>query len=132
LFVVARPFARRRLAVRLRPLLLKLLPPADANALRDVAAFESCFESARRAWHGSAAGVIADAEIYARPWGFSLANIPVPVRLWHGKKDRTFAFRLAEALSAEIPECALHLIEDAGHYSLPIRYMDRILADLIA
>ena len=132
LFYVARPFARMRPPIRLRPLLLKLLQPCDADVLRDTEAFEACFESARQAWRGSAQGVMTDAEIYARPWGFNLEEVHVPVRLWHGKKDRTFSFRLAEQLSTRLPDCRLRLIENAGHYSLPIRNMHDILADLIA
>jgi len=132
LFRVARPFARIRPPLRLRPLVLRLLQPCDADVLRDTAAFEACFESARRAWRGSALGVMTDAEIYAQPWGFRLEDVQVPVRLWHGTKDRTFSHRLAEQLSNRMPNCSLRLIDDAGHYSLPIRHMREILADLIA
>ena len=132
LFYVARPFARMRPPIRLRPLLLKLLQPCDADVLRDTQAFEACFESARQAWRGSAEGVMTDAEIYARPWGFKLEEVQVPVRLWHGKKDRTFSYRLSEQISERLPNCELRLVENAGHYSLPVRSMHEILADLIA
>ncbi len=132
LFSVARPFASFRPPIRLRPLLLKLLPPGDADVLRDSAAFESCFESARCAWRGSAAGVMADGEIYSQPWGFPLEEIRVPVHLWHGTKDRTFSYKYSEELSERLPNCRLNIVENAGHYSLPIRYMDRILAALVA
>ena len=39
--------------------------------------------------------LMVDAEIYAQPWGFPLEDIRVPVRLWHGKKDRSFHWQLA-------------------------------------
>ena len=132
LFHAARPFASLRPPLRLRPILLKVLQPCDAAVLRDSAAFEACFESARRAWRGSARGVITDAEIYARPWGFPLEAIRVPVQLWHGLKDRTFSFHLAEQVATRLPDCHLQLVENAGHYSLPIRHIDKILADLVA
>jgi pimeloyl-ACP methyl ester carboxylesterase len=132
LFHVARPFASTRPPLRIRPLMLKLLQPCDADVLRDRAAFEACFESARRAWRGSARGVITDAEIYARPWGFPLEQVTVPVQLWHGRKDRTFSFQLAENLAARLPRCELRLVEGAGHYSLPIRHMTEILSKLCA
>jgi pimeloyl-ACP methyl ester carboxylesterase len=130
LFHIARPFASMKLPIRVRPLLLKVLQPCDANVLRDSKSFEACFESARQAWRSSAAGVMTDAEIYARPWGFSLEEVRVPVRLWHGKKDRTFSFRLAQQIAARLPNCELHLVEGAGHYSLPIRHTREILSDL--
>ncbi len=132
LFHLARPLLLARSAVRLRPLLVRFLPRCDAEVLRERAAFEVCFESARRAWRGSAEGVMADAEIYTRAWGFEPEAITRPVRLWHGRKDRTFASHLAEQLSARLPNCRLKMVDDAGHYSLPIRHMPEILRDLIA
>jgi pimeloyl-ACP methyl ester carboxylesterase len=131
-FQVARPFASIKLPIRFRPMLLKLLQPCDAASLRDSAAFEACFESQRRAWRGSAEGVMMDAQIYAEPWGFALEDVNVPVRLWHGKTDRTFSFRIAEEVAARLPNCTARLVENAGHYSLPIRNMREILQDLVA
>lgn len=129
-FHAARPFLSLKVPIRLRPLLLKLLQPCDANVMRDIAAFEACFESQRQAWRASADGLMVDAEIYAQPWGFPLEEIKVPVRLWHGKKDRSFHWQLAQTLGERLPSCARHLVENEGHYSLPIRHMNAILADL--
>ena len=130
-FHVIRPFASMKPPIRFLPLFLKFFQPCDADVLRDSRAFESCFESSRQAWRTSADGVMADAEIYAAPWGFALEDIRVPVRLWHGTRDRTFSFRLAEQLAARLPVCEFRLVEGAGHYSLPIRHIREILADLI-
>jgi pimeloyl-ACP methyl ester carboxylesterase len=134
LFRVARPILALRPPVRLRPLLLKMLMlrPCDAESLRDATAFEAIFESQRRAWRGSAEGVMADAQIYAQPWGISLEDIRVPVRLWHGKQDRAFSVRLAGEVARRLPNCKARFIDEAGHYSLPIRYMRDILKDLIS
>src|SRR5215471_6102072 len=100
-FRLARPFLAFRAPIRFRPLLLEmlLLRPCDAASLRDDAAFEAIFESQRRAWRGSVEGVMIDAQIYARPWGFAIEDVPVPVRLWHGMEDRAFAVRLAEEIA---------------------------------
>ncbi len=134
LFYLARPILSLRPPVRLRPLLLKMLMlrPCDAESLRDAAAFEAVFESQRRAWRGSAEGVIADAQIYAQPWGFAIEDVRVPVRLWHGKEDRAFSVRLAEEVANRLPNCKARFIDDAGHYSLPIRHMRQVLEDLIS
>ena len=131
-FYLARPFASRKIPIRLRPMLLKLLQPCDAAVLRDSRAFEACFESQRQAWRASAEGVMVDAEIYARPWGFALEEVRTPVRLWHGKTDRSFSHYLAEQVARRLPNCRAYFIEGAGHYSLPIRHMHEILADLQA
>jgi len=132
LFRVARPIACMRMSLRYRPFLRLALQKMDADALRDQVAFEACFESSREAWRASLEGVMTDAEIYAKPWGFPVEEIRTPVRLWHGTRDRTFSYTLAEALAKRLPECELRIIKGAGHYSLPIRYMDQIVAGLIA
>jgi pimeloyl-ACP methyl ester carboxylesterase len=108
------------------------LQPCDAEALRDAAAFETCFGSARRAWRRSADGVMTDAQVYAQPWGFKLEDVDVPVRLWHGKEDRAFSFRIAEEVARRLPNCQTRYVDKAGHYSLPIRHMREILEDLIS
>lgn len=131
-FHVARPFLSIKLPIRFRPMLLQLLQPCDAAVMRDVAAFEACFESQRQAWRAGAEGLMIDAEIYAQPWGFSLEEITVPVRLWHGRKDRSFHWELARALGQRLTNGVTRLIENEGHYSLPIRHMHEILADLAA
>jgi len=133
LFFLTGAIARIRPPVRFRPLMLKLLQlqACDAASLEDSVAFEACFESQRRAWRASIKGLTADAEIFAAPWGFRLEDVNVPVRLWHGTKDRAFSTRVAEYVAARLPDCKARYVEGEGHYSLPIRHMREILADLI-
>jgi pimeloyl-ACP methyl ester carboxylesterase len=132
-FRVVRPIISWRASLRMARSLLRTLPEADAEALRDNAAFEICFESQRRAWRGSGAdGVIADAEIYGRPWGFRLEDVSVPIRLWHGGQDRAFSWRVAEETANRLPNCVARYVDHEGHFSLPIRHMREILTDLIA
>ena len=132
MFRVVRPLATLRMTIRHRPFLRLALQRLDAEALRDARAFDAFFNSSREAWRASLDGVLTDAEIYARPWGFPLEEVQVPVRIWHGMKDRTFSYRLAEELACRIPNCQLRIVENAGHYSLPIRHVDEILSDLIS
>lgn len=132
-FRLARPIVSWRTSLRMARKFLHMLPQPDAEALQDSKAFDICFESQRRAWRGSGAdGVMADAEIYGLPWGFRLEDVTVPVRLWHGKKDRAFSFRVAEETARRLPNCVPRFIDNEGHFSLPIRHMREILEDLIA
>ena len=131
-FTIARPIACMRMSLRYRPFLRLVLQKMDADALRDQRAFEACFESSRQAWRASLEGVMTDAEIYAQPWGFRLEEVTVPVHVWHGTRDRTFSFHLAEKVASRLPNAQLRIVEGAGHYSLPIRYMDDILRALVA
>ena len=130
-FRMARPFASLRTSVNILRGMLRFLQPCDREALRDVRAFNACFESQRRAWRGGAEGVMLDAQIYARPWGFRLEDVDLPVRLWHGKQDRSFSYHVAEEVEKRLPNVKARYVENAGHYSLPIRYMREILEDLL-
>ncbi len=56
----------------------------------------------------------------------------VAATLWHGTQDRAFSVHLAEEVVKRLPNCKARLIDNAGHYSLPIRYMRDILSDLIS
>jgi pimeloyl-ACP methyl ester carboxylesterase len=131
-FRAARPFVSMRTSVRVARQLVRLLQPCDAESLRDAVAFNACFESQRRAWRSSAEGVMMDARIYAEPWGFALEDLKVPVRLWHGRQDRSFSVQLAEEVAKRLPDCTARYLENTGHYSLPIRNMRTILEDLIS
>lgn len=133
-FYITGAFASIRPPARLRPLMLKVLRlrQCDSDSLEDTVAFEACFESQRRAWLSSVKGLIHDAEIFGEPWEFRLENIDVPVHLWHGSEDRAFSVGVANYVASRLPNCELRLIEGEGHYSLPIRHMREILADLIA
>lgn len=130
LFRFFRPFALLPMGKTNRRLLLAMQQPVDRAALCHDRAFEICYESSRAAWKHSATGVMCDAEVYANPWGFPPGEIKVPVRLWHGKLDRSFSWKLAGQLAAKIPNCASHFVENEGHYSLPIMHVKSILADL--
>ena len=77
----------------------------------------------------SVQGALADALIYARPWGFDLANIRVPVSLWYGGQDSLIP-RAALVSYEAIPGIRLNILEDEGHFSLALHHAPAILAAL--
>lgn len=64
----------------------------------------------------------------ARPWGFDLAQISVPVLLLHGWHDQFVPFAHGQWLAAHVPGAEAWLLEDEGHLSL----MERRVADVHA
>lgn len=79
----------------------------------------------------SVQGALADALIYARPWGFDLGDIRVPMAVWSGGQDSLIP-RAATAQFATIPGVDLQLLEDEGHYSLALIHAETILRRLVA
>ena len=130
LFRMLRPLILMPVPNALAALGVAVLPPADRKALSDRNVFDICLESGREAWRKGSLGVAHDGGLYAQPWGFSPEEIRVPVRLWHGKQDRNFSWKLAEKLASGIPGCTARFVEDEGHYSLPIVRIREILEDL--
>ena len=88
----------------------------------------SIHESVRQ----GAKGVLQEMEIYTQPWGFNLAEVTIPIRIWHGTADETVPILHSQTLAAELADCSLQLAEEEGHFSLPIDHMDKIQQQLIA
>jgi pimeloyl-ACP methyl ester carboxylesterase len=129
LFQAARPLMFWSDAARFLPPLRIVLPQPDADALSDPHNFATVFECQRDAFR-NVDGLFDDAALYTRPWGFAPEEIHIPVQFWHGREDANFHFTLAESLAGRIPSAALRIVEGEGHFSLPIRRAEPILAAL--
>ena len=129
IFAAARPFMFWAEAARFLPPLRISLPRPDAEALADPAYFDVIFGCQRDAF-ANLDGLFTDAEIYAEPWGFRPEEIEVPVHFWHGLEDANFHHSLASDLAARIPGAELTLVENEAHFSLPIRRVREVLANI--
>lgn len=132
LFRAARPIARLRPPLWIRPWMLRHMPTPEAETLADHTIFEACFRNYRESWRGGADGLYGDGAVFASPWGFPLSEIRTPVRLWHGKQDANFAWELAQEMVAQLPNCEARYLDEEAHYSLAIRHRRAILEDLLA
>ena len=82
--------------------------------------------------HAAAQGVVGvrdDGLAAVSPWGFSVADVRVPVAVWQGRQDAMVPYGHGVWLAERVPTARQHLFEDEGHLSL-ISQLDRILADL--
>jgi len=91
-------------------------PPGDQLAFA-VPGMEEMFlddlnRAAARGGLGAAAGDLA---LFGRHWGFSVADIRVPVRFWHGDADNIVPLRHAEALARLVPDAELHVRPGESH-----------------
>ncbi|NYG60719.1 pimeloyl-ACP methyl ester carboxylesterase [Nocardioides daedukensis] len=68
--------------------------------------------------HGSrfqTSAPLNDVVLFARDWGFRVADIAVPVRWWHGDADHIIPFAHGEHTASLIRDAELHTISGESH-----------------
>jgi len=106
-------------------------PPADEKLMRRPEVREACRISEVEAFRQGLRGMAWEARLLARPWGFDLAGIRVPVLLWHSDDDATAPVGMGHAVAARIPGCRATICPGEGHLLL-FPHWEEILAALTA
>jgi pimeloyl-ACP methyl ester carboxylesterase len=106
-----------------------LLTDVDSAALTGPFA-EFLAETTRAAVSSGPWGWIDDDLAFARDWGFALAEIDVPVTVWHGRHDAMVPTAHGEWLAERVPGARPRILEDEGHVSLVLRF-ETILDELL-
>jgi len=97
---------------------------SQGSAAGDVAALSGDFGAwlHRAVQQGLAPGVdgwLADDIAFHSPWGFDLAEIEVPVKIWHGVEDHRVPVAHGRFLAAGIPDAQAEIRDDDGHMAVP-------------
>jgi pimeloyl-ACP methyl ester carboxylesterase len=71
-------------------------------------------------------GPAYDAQTVYRPWGFDLAEIAVPIEVFHGTADRFVPVSFSQYLARGARHVRLNLLEGEGHFHHVVRG-DRLL-----
>ena len=107
-----------------------LMSSADREALTGELADDLGARGRAALEHGIWGWLDDDMALY-NDWGFDVAEITVPVAVWHGQQDRFVPEGHGIWLAKNIPGASAHLAAEHGHLSLVFSY-DRVLDDLIA
>jgi pimeloyl-ACP methyl ester carboxylesterase len=75
-------------------------------------------------------GWIDDDLAFTRPWGFTPADVSVPVFLWQGEQDLMVPPAHGRWLATRLPDCRARLLPDDGHLTLLVNRPGEVLADL--
>jgi pimeloyl-ACP methyl ester carboxylesterase len=107
------------------------LPEVDRDAFaRRPGLGEEIADSFRRALAGGPDGWMDDAVASARPWGFRVGDIRVPVTVRHGELDTFLNVEHGRWLAEHIPGATAQILSDHGHISIAEPYepvMDALL-----
>jgi pimeloyl-ACP methyl ester carboxylesterase len=110
---------------------LAQLPAADLDILNRRPDIKSAMlADGREAYAGGVDGPAYEVVMFTRPWDFDVAEITVPVVIWHGDDDRNAPLSHAQALAGRIPNAELIVWSGMGHLTSIERGKD-ILGHLI-
>jgi pimeloyl-ACP methyl ester carboxylesterase len=108
------------------------LPESDRQLLASGQLRGALLANWSEAFRAGTRGMVWDGCLYARQWGFSLAEIRVPVHLWHGAADVIVPASMGRDCAGRISNCRCHFLPQEGHFSLPLNHLQDILGSLAA
>jgi pimeloyl-ACP methyl ester carboxylesterase len=123
-FVAMRVAASRAPRQFVRATVRGLSPQSRAAILRD----PQEFVRATTEGLSDPAGVVDDYRIWNAPWGFDLAELSMPVHLWHGSHDELCPPEWSHRLAAVIPEATVTVVPGAGHWVARDHWSDILAA----
>lgn len=106
------------------------LAPAD-RAVAEAIGVEAITTMLTQAVLRDAWGVVDDYAALARPWGFDVATITVPLSLWQGDADTMVPLAHSRAVAERVPSARLTVWPREGHLAT-ITHVHDILADLVS
>jgi pimeloyl-ACP methyl ester carboxylesterase len=104
---------------------------ADREILGDPALRAVMIANATEMWRQGNRGVYDEALCLARPWGFPIAGVGVPVRIWHGTRDRVVPVGMGRYLERTVPGAVATYYPDEGHHFVYDRWRE-ILSVIVA
>ena len=108
-----------------------LLSPPDAAALTGAIA-EHMLGSFHAAIRPGVGGWLDDDLAFVRPWGFSLADIAVPVQLWQGDQDLMVPRSHGAWLARHVPGADVRISPGDGHLTVVANHFGEVHAWLAA
>lgn len=76
-------------------------------------------------------GVALDWKLEARPWGFSLQEVGMPVHIWHGEQDELIPVAQAQIMANTLPGARATFYPNEGHVSLIMNHYDELLSTIV-
>ncbi|MFN8519832.1 MAG: alpha/beta hydrolase [Chloroflexota bacterium] len=97
---------------------------ADKLVLEDPALRRVMIANADELYRQGGRGLYDEALIMARPWGFPIAGVQVPVRLWHGEADPAVPVGMGLYLARTLPRVEATFFPGEAHHLLYDRWAE--------
>ncbi len=127
--VIGGAFSGLRLLLRLSPRLgmfmaMLNVPPADRAVLAHDGVRQRLAATFTEGLTHGAAGPVIDLQIFTRGWDLDFDAARMPARMWLGSEDRNVPLAAAHGLAAQLSNCTVEIINDAGHLWVALHYDD--------
>lgn len=96
-------------------LFARQMPPGDQRVFEDPGMRGMFKEDLILGGRRNMQAVCLDVALFARDWGFALADVPVPVHLWYGDSDTIVPPEHGEHLAQRLPRAELRIRPGEGH-----------------
>ena len=90
-------------------------PPGDKNLLSRPEFKAMFLDDLLNGSRFQTSAPLNDLLLFTRDWGFTAADVTVPVRWWHGDEDHIVPFRHGQHLVARLPDATLTTIDGESH-----------------
>jgi pimeloyl-ACP methyl ester carboxylesterase len=108
-------YALRPLASQVFDLYVTTMPRGDQEVMLRPEMKAMFLDDLLRAARTQLHAPILDIVLFARPWGFSLRDIRVPIRFWHGDADHIVPLAHGRHQAALVPDSELVVRPGEGH-----------------
>jgi pimeloyl-ACP methyl ester carboxylesterase len=76
-------------------------------------------------------GVALDWKLEARPWGFALQEVRMPVHVWHGEQDELLPIDQGQIMANALPNARAKFYPNEGHISLIVNHYEELLSTIV-
>jgi pimeloyl-ACP methyl ester carboxylesterase len=104
---------------------------ADREILGDPALRAVMIANAAEMYRQGNRGIYDEALCMARPWGFPIEGVSVPVRIWHGARDQVVPVGMGRFVARTVPGAVATIFPDEAHHFVYHRWRE-ILAVVVA
>ena len=107
------------------------LPAADRRALHSTPMRTAVAEMLEEAARGGVEGPRLDLELLAKPWGFNLGDVTVPVDVFAGGADPWSTDDMVHWLEVGLSDCRVQRMPGEGHFTILTHRASEVLTVLV-